>query len=122
MPSRLQALIVSASLTGAAFSVPAAAMAQSAGDDQYQDPAQTQTTPSATPPDPSAIPQLSPSTTSTSPTTPAAPTTTPPKPPSRPLPSELPNTGLDGRILAGIGVGMLLCGIGLRLRTTRERF
>lgn len=132
VPRRLQALLVVASLAGASLGIPAVAPAQSAGDEQYQDPlagptqtgtastpapTPTSTTPtSTTAPDVSTVPQLSPNAgTGTS-------TTTPPTAPGQALPSTLPNTGVDGRILAGIGLGLLLCGIGLRLRTARERF
>ncbi|MCW3016544.1 MAG: cell wall anchor protein [Solirubrobacterales bacterium] len=129
VPRRLQALIVAVSLAGASFGVPAAALAQNAGDEQYQDPLTGQTPPpstgsgttttptSTTTPDVSTVPQLSPSA-GTGTTTPATPTT----PPTQALPSTLPNTGVDGRIVAATGLGLLLCGIGLRLRTSRERF
>jgi LPXTG-motif cell wall-anchored protein len=131
-PSRLQALIVTASLAGAVAGMPAAALAQSAGDEQYQDPlagststGTTKTTPSV--PNPSTVPQLSPgaatpSTQTTTPATPSAPAASPSAAPSAASPSALPNTGIDGRVLAVLGLGMLLCGIGLRLRTARERF
>jgi hypothetical protein len=132
---RLQSLIVAASLAGATLGAPAAALAQSAGDEQYQDPLAgstttakppAATTPKATTPqvspsapDPAAQPQLS----AGSPTTAApAPSSSAVTPPAQTLPSALPNTGLDGRILAGLGIGMLLLGVGLRLRTARERF
>jgi LPXTG-motif cell wall-anchored protein len=36
--------------------------------------------------------------------------------------SQLPNTGVDARLLAAIGAALLLCGIGLRLRSTEESF
>lgn len=56
------------------------------------------------------------------------PTVTTAKPPartshksSRPA-AHLPNTGVDARLLAAIGVALLLCGIGLRLRSAEERF
>ncbi len=127
VPRRLQVLSVVASLAAASFGVPAGALAQSAGDEQYQDPlageTQTQPDPSADPQAPNVddVPQLSPSAGGTgSGATP--PTTTAPTAPGQPLPSTLPNTGADGRILAGIGLGLLLCGVGLRLRTARERF
>jgi hypothetical protein len=136
-PRRLQALIVVASFAGASFGMPAAALAQSAGDEQYQDPlagetqtgsgsTSTSTSTSTTAPDPSAVPQLSPTTgtsTGTGTTSGTGTGTTPtPASPDQALPSTLPNTGVDGRVLAGIGLGLLLCGIGLRLRTARERF
>lgn len=35
---------------------------------------------------------------------------------------ELPDTGADARTLALLGAGLLLSGVGLRLRTTDERF
>jgi hypothetical protein len=71
-PSRLQSLILTASLAGAVAGVPAAALAQSAGDQQYQDPlagststGTTKTTPSV--PDPSTVPQLTPGTSTAAP-------------------------------------------------------
>lgn len=36
--------------------------------------------------------------------------------------TQLPNTGADARVLAALGVVLLLVGIGLRLRTADERF
>jgi hypothetical protein len=132
---RARALIVTACLAGAAFGAPGAALAQSAGDDQYQDPlaGQTQTAPAttSTAPDPATTPQLTPnagtssgSTGSTSGSsgtagTPATGTTTSP---AQSDATSLPNTGVDGRIVAALGFGLLLCGFGLRLRTARERF
>lgn len=35
---------------------------------------------------------------------------------------QLPDTGADARLVAVLGAGLLLSGIGLRLRTTDERF
>jgi LPXTG-motif cell wall-anchored protein len=133
-PSRQQSLIVTASLAGAVAGMPAAALAQSAGDEQYQDPlagststGTTKTTPSV--PNPSTVPQLTPGTSTaapsaqaTTPATPSAPAASPSAAPSAASPSALPNTGIDGRVLAVLGLGMLLCGVGLRLRTARERF
>jgi hypothetical protein len=99
---RLNALLVVAAL--AAGGVPAAASAQ-------------------TVPDPSSVPQLTPETTDPAPA--PAPAKSAPKAakaPEQALPSALPNTGMDGRILGGLGLGLVLCGVGLRLRTARERF
>lgn len=36
--------------------------------------------------------------------------------------AELAETGADARVVLGIGLAMLLCGVGLRLRTIPERF
>ena len=97
---------------------------------------------STTVPDLSQVPQLGPGTTTTEPaptrtTSTTSPATTTARtaaaPPARtaattattpvaPRAQTLPATGMDGRILAGLGAGLLLCGIGLRMRTRRERF
>ncbi|UTI62492.1 hypothetical protein NBH00_14085 [Paraconexibacter antarcticus] len=138
LPSRLPALLAAAAVGAAGLGLPAGAVAQSAGDQQYQDPlggsATTSTrTGASSVPNPSTVPQLSsttpaasapaqpslPRSTSTGSSTGSPPTTTSP---TAATATTLPNTGLDGRILAGIGLGMLLCGLGLRLRTARERF
>lgn len=61
------------------------------------------------------VPQLTPTV-----TTPA--TTTPEPSPVPKASRELPNTGVDARLLAAVGLALLLCGIGLRMRSTEERF
>ncbi len=74
--------------------------------------------------DPSGVPPLSPTAPATE-TTPA-----PPPPPSTdtttsttsPSSSNLPNTGSDPRVLALLGMALLMSGIGLRLRAPDGRF
>jgi len=64
------------------------------------------------------VPQLAPTV-----TTPAKTSTKAPAKTSTPqLQSSLPNTGVDARILAAVGLALLLCGIGLRMRSSEERF
>jgi hypothetical protein len=120
---RIAALLVIACL-GAGL--PASlAVAQDAGDEQYQDPfagtskpkpkpkpgSQTTTAPSGTAAPLSSTPQSSAgqSANSASATTAAA------------DPSELPRTGLDVRIPLAAGAALLLIGLLLRLRTRPER-
>jgi LPXTG-motif cell wall-anchored protein len=70
--------------------------------------------------DPSGVPPLSPTAPSTSTATPP-----PPPPPARTTQQQttgLPNTGSDPRVLALLGLGFLLAGIGLRLRAPDGRF
>lgn len=130
---RSRALIATACLA-AAIGVPGSALAQSAGNDQYQDPLAGQTTTQAAPPTGTATltPQLTPTAGSGSssgttapagtPATRTGPSTSTTASPTQATTTSLPNTGVDGRILAALGAGLLLCGFGLRLRTARERF
>ncbi len=130
---RTRALIAAACVAGVVAGTPGLAAAQSAGDDQYQDPLAGQTqAPAATVP--SSTPQLTPtvggssgsgsssgaggSGTATGSSRTGGTTTSP----TQSSATSLPNTGVDGRILAALGLGLLLCGAGLRLRTARERF
>ncbi|MBA2516106.1 MAG: hypothetical protein H0V22_02100 [Solirubrobacterales bacterium] len=105
---------------------PSTAVAQSAGDDQYQDPFGDEA-PQAAPPAPSApSPGPEPDGTSSAPepatgandaeAAPAAPATVaPPASTSSPA-GELPRTGADAGILGAGGAALVLCGIALRLR------
>jgi hypothetical protein len=91
---------------------PAAAFAQGAGDDQYQDPfgdeQQEEATPAPTPQAPAATP---------APVQPA-PTAAPPS--STPEPEDtLPYTGIDGWPVAIAGAILLGAGITLRVRADR---
>lgn len=113
-PRRLATLLAAATLAAA----PAAAHAQGAGDQQYQDPfggeqsgGGSQTTPNV-----DQAPQLTPSVSTPSSSGTGATGT------SSPQAGSLPNTGADARLLAAFGLGLLLAGIGLRLRTADERF
>jgi hypothetical protein len=93
--------------------VPAAAFAQGAGDDQYEDPfgdeaEQEQATPAPTPQAPAATPA------------PAQPAPTSAPPSSTPEPAEtLPYTGIDGWPVAIAGALLLGTGITLRVRAHR---
>jgi hypothetical protein len=117
-------------LAVAAMCAPASAHAQGgAGDDQYQDPfageqaperERAQTTPSQyepglseEPPAPAPAPEQPSSGGGTGATEPEA------TAPQAPEPA-LPNTGLEVPALALLGLGMLLMGYGLRLRTVDE--
>jgi LPXTG-motif cell wall-anchored protein len=109
-PSRLVALLVALAL----LALPALALADSAGDNQYSDPfgnsQPAQTAPTTTQP-----PLAPPSNATTSqPSSSAAPTASSSDPNS-----ELPRTGLDVRVVGAIGV--LLLGSGLLLRRRRAR-
>jgi LPXTG-motif cell wall-anchored protein len=112
--------MLAALVAALALAVPAPALAQSAGDDQYQDPFGGDSGESATPtPTPAA-----PSATTPAPATPAPAAPAPsasasqaPAPAAQPA-AELPYTGspADAGLLAGAGVLLLAGGIGLRMR------
>jgi LPXTG-motif cell wall-anchored protein len=55
-----------------------------------------------------------------------APTVTTPVPKPAKKPSvakgQLPNTGVDARLIAAVGIALLLCGVGLRMRSADEHF
>jgi LPXTG-motif cell wall-anchored protein len=127
---RIVVLLVVACLGVGGSVVPA--LAQNAGDQQYQDPfgdsgsgsdssdssssgsgADTQLSPS-----PQTSGGSTKSTTSSGGGSTAATTTTP----SVAQSGTLPNTGLDTRVLLLAGVGLLLAGVGLRMRNAPERF
>lgn len=130
-PRTLRLLLV----TGLLALVPAAAHAQSAGDEQYSDPlgGQTATGSSTTPATPKrqttpAAPAATPAPSSSAAptTTAAAPATTAPTPAARAKATaaptgQLPRTGLDSWAVAALGGALLLLGIGLRLRTADAR-
>ncbi len=129
LPSSLIALLCSLCLLAA----PSAALGQSAGDEQYQDPfgAETQTesggaaqgdgtvAPEA---DPDAAltdePQVSPDITEPS----ALDELEDVPQDTANRPAQLADTGIDTRLFLALGASLLLAGIGLRLRTIPERF
>jgi LPXTG-motif cell wall-anchored protein len=144
---RIAALFVVACLGVAAPVTPA--LAQGAGDQQYQDPfgdsgsgssgsgsskPKTQTSPSGNLEPLSPAPQTSGSgsgsgsgstgstTGSSSAGTTGTGTGTSTAAPSAPATGNLPNTGLDTRVLLLGGAVLLLLGLGLRLRSAPERF
>ena len=101
------------------------ALAQSAGDEQYQDPfgdepAQTQTDRGEPAADPDANLTQTPQ---TAPSAPApAPAQQAPALGNAPRPARLADTGIDTRLFVALGLALLLAGVGLRLRTLPERF
>jgi len=105
--------------------LPAAASAQSAGDEQYEDPfsdepAPTQPTPAPTAAPAPAAPAPSTSSQAQPEATEAAPAPATPAAPSASGQSELPRTGADP-LLAVLGGGLLLvAGAGLRVRSRAD--
>jgi LPXTG-motif cell wall-anchored protein len=104
----------------ALLAAPVPALAQSAGDEQYEDPfagedqSQSQPEPTATPAPAEPTPEApAPDPAPDAPSTPAAPAATQQQ-------SELPRTGFDAAPLIAAGVLLLGGGIALRLRL-RER-
>jgi hypothetical protein len=123
---RIAASLACALLLGA----PAAALAQSAGDQQYFDPVgpddggsgnsgSTGSTPSPAPA-PAPAPSTGTSAAAPAPTTTATPAAAAEGTPA--APGELPRTGGDPLIIAVFGVAMLLTGAGTRLLVVREPF
>src|SRR3954454_10507013 len=109
-----------------ALATPSAALAQGAGDDQYQDPfgdeqSQAAPTPTATPaPSQPAPSQAAPAPTAT-PSAAQAPSQPAPAPAPAPASAEeLPRTGADAAWLAIAGVALLAAGLALR-RADHER-
>jgi len=124
-PSRLTSLLATVALAA----IPTAALAQSAGDEQYQDPFGSETTQT----------QSGSQGTGTTPTEPGSTLTDEPQvtpqitqPPSVDSLGDVPRTtnrggrlaetGIDTRLFLALGVALLVAGIGLRLRTIPERF
>ena len=104
-------------LAAGLLAFPAAAAAQSAGDDQYQDPfgGEQEQEPEAQEPAPEAEPQSTPAPTSSASQepAPAAPATTAQAPSGE---AELPRTGADEGLVALAGVVLLVGGVALRVR------
>jgi hypothetical protein len=120
MPQRRRLTVLAAVLAlAAAGPAPVPALAQSAGDDQYEDPfagedpGDSQQEPQAPAAEPAAPAQSTPAPDSSTPTAPAA------EPASQPQP-ELPRTGLDAAPVLAIGAVLLGGGMALRVRM-RER-
>ena len=117
MPSRRR--VSAAAATLALLAAPAPALAQSAGDEQYedpfagQDPGTAQQEPQAPPPEPAAPAQSTPAPDSSTPAAPTAESASQPQP-------ELPRTGLDTAPVLAIGAVLLGTGVALRVRL-RER-
>jgi LPXTG-motif cell wall-anchored protein len=105
-----------AALAGA-LAAPSAALAQGAGDEQYQDPfgeEQAEPTPTATPAPAQSAPSA-PAPTAT-PSAAQAPTQAAPAPAE-----QLPRTGLDAGWIALAGGGLLAAGLALRRRADHQR-
>ena len=106
-----------------ALAAPSAALAQGAGDEQYQDPFGDeggQSEPQGGGQDDSQDEAPAGDDGSTTPTPPPDDTPEDPGPAEDPRDEQekaLPNTGSDPRILAFVGVLFVLIGVGLRLRT-----
>jgi LPXTG-motif cell wall-anchored protein len=111
----------------AALLLPAAALGQSAGDDQYQDPFDGSGTPAAGSSGSSnglsQTPDLAGSSGSgTAGTGSSGNDVLAGDVPASSSASQLPATGADAHVLALAGLALLLGGLGLRLRTADERF
>ncbi len=102
---------------------PASAAAQSAGDDQYQDPFggedQGQTEPEATPAPPAQEPAAPPPAEPAAPAPSAAPDAAPAAPAT--AQPQLPYTGLDAGAILLIGTVLLAGGVALRVRLRDPR-
>jgi LPXTG-motif cell wall-anchored protein len=104
---------------GCALAAPSAALAQGAGDEQYQDPfgeEQAEPTPTATPtPAPAQSAPSAPAPTAT-PSAAQAPTQAAPAPAE-----QLPRTGVDAGWIALAGGVLLAAGLALRRRADHQR-
>jgi outer membrane biosynthesis protein TonB len=119
-PRRRLAALVAATLLAA----PAPALAQSAGDEQYEDPfagenqSQPEPTPTPTPTPAPAEPE--PATSAPAPESTAEPTAPAPAAAPASQPQQLPRTGLEAVPILAAGAVMLAGGVALRVRL-RER-
>ena len=121
MTRRLASVLLALAL---ALAAPAAALAQSAGDEEYADPfaAESQAgTPTAAPSDEDTISNEPPAnlgsgSTTASATPQAAPAASTPAPKAASGDDALPNTGSEPLVIALLGAGLLFAGTGLRLR------
>jgi hypothetical protein len=116
MPIRLTLLAVLCVLLLA----PAAAIAQSAGDEQYEDPFGDEQPQSQATPAPTQAPAAAPA---QAPTTPAPATSTQSAttPAGPPVPIQLPRTGGDAWLPALLGVILLSAGVVLRAHARPQR-
>jgi hypothetical protein len=108
---------------------PAAAGAQSAGDEQYEDPFANQQPQAQATPAPAADPAqatATPAPPAQATPTPATPAPAPaaaaqPAAGAAPAQAELPRTGGDARLAALLGLGLLSAGVALRAHARRAR-
>jgi len=101
--------------------MPAGALAQSAGDEQYEDPFGDQAPPAQATPEAAPAPAAEPAPAPAAPA-PAAPTQPAPAPAAQPVQAgqaELPRTGGDARIPPGLGLVLLAAGVALRAHARR---
>ena len=121
-PSVKRRLLICALVSALALAAPGAALAQSAGDEQYQDPLPSQPAPDD---DGGGGGDSSPGTGSgTAPSAPAAPAPAAPAAgatEATPAAAELPRTGADAALIALVGAGMLAMGAAARLAVPRRR-
>jgi len=97
--------------------LPAAASAQSAGDEQYEDPFGDEQPQSQATPAPTQAPAAEPAQSETAPA-PAAPAQPAPAPAA--APAQLPRTGGDARLPALLGLVLLSAGVALRAHARRQ--
>lgn len=135
VPVRLPPSLITFLCSLCLLAAPSAALAQSAGDEQYQDPFGSETTqPQSDGTDPDPAPQAEPEADPDAALT-DEPQVTPDitEPPAigdlgdvpqdtANRPQQLADTGIDTRLFLALGASLLLAGIGLRLRTIPERF
>jgi hypothetical protein len=105
--------------------LPASAGAQSAGDEQYQDPFGDQQPQAQATPAPAANPAQATATPApvaqAAPATPAPAAAAQPAAGAAPAQAELPRTGGDARLAALLGLGLLSAGVALRAHARRAR-
>jgi len=110
-----------------ALAAPSAALAQGAGDDQYQDPfgdeqSQPEQTPTATPAPAQPAPAPAPAPAAPAQPAPSAPAPAPAAAPAQGGSSQqLPRTGVDAGWIALAGAVSLAAGLALRRRADRQR-
>jgi len=109
--------LATASLAALALAAPATALAQGAGDDQYQDPFGTQQGDGGSGGDSSdEAPDTTPA--PASPAAEPAGASAPEEQAAEPATAQLPRTGSEPGLIALAGAGLILTGVGLRLRVT----
>jgi LPXTG-motif cell wall-anchored protein len=115
MPIRVALL----ALLCALLLAPAAASAQSAGDEQYEDPFGDATPQAQATPAPAQAPSAAPAQAPATPAPAAPASASAPAATSASAPGQLPRTGGDAWIPALLGLGLLSAGVALRARARR---